>query len=108
MDKKTDLDGFSDRIATDPPNLIINEFNVLTLQETIAKVHERLDVLEGHLSYKETLKEKNDWFVFENRIRDVVTGLLNPTMKRVEEARDRIRETYELSLDMSKVQTEFD
>jgi ABC-type bacteriocin/lantibiotic exporter with double-glycine peptidase domain len=46
--------------------------------------------------------------VFENRIRDVVTGLLNPTMKRVEESRDRIRETFELSLDMSKVQTEFD
>jgi len=65
-------------------------------------------MLEEHLSYKETQKDKNEWFVFENRIREVVTGLLNPTMKRVEEARDRIRETYELSLDMSKVQTEFD
>jgi hypothetical protein len=29
-------------------------------------------------------------------------------MKRVEEARDRIRQTYEMSLDMNKIQTEFD
>ena len=108
MDKKTEVDGFSDRIATDPPILTATEFNVLTVQESISKLQTRLETIEEHFSYKETLKEKNDWFVFENRIREVVTGLLNPTMKRVEEARDRIRQTYEMSLDMNKVQTEFD
>ena len=108
QDRKTEVDGFSDRIATEPPILTATEFNVLTVQESISKLQTRLEIIEDHFSYKETLKEKNDWFVFENRIREVVTDLLSPTMKRVEEARDRIRQTYEMSLDMNKVQTGFD
>lgn len=103
QDRKTEIDGFSDRIATDPPILTATEFNILTVQESISKLQNRLEIMEEHFSYKETQKEKHDWFVFENRIREVVTGLLNPTMKRVEEARDRIRQTYEMSLDMNKV-----
>ncbi len=75
----------------------------MTVQETISKLRDRVELCETQLSYKESLKEQHDWFAFENRIRDVVVGLLNPTMKRVEETRDKLAETYERTRKMDEV-----
>lgn len=80
----------------------------MTVQEAISKLRDRVELCETQLSYKESLKEQHDWFAFENRIRDVVVGLLNPTMKRVEETRDKLAETYEHTRKMDEVQVEFE
>ena len=51
----------------------------------------RVEVAEQINDYKNsTNKQNSDWFVFENRIRKVISEVMQPTVRRVEEVRDKI------------------
>lgn len=67
------------------------EFEVLGLHDTYEALNSRLELLEHQNHYRETIREKTDWFSFENRIRDVVKDIIKPTLMRGEETREIAR-----------------
>lgn len=78
------------------------EFHKLSIEERLASLMARMEMAEHNSVYSISNKDNTDWFMFENRIRKVITELVQPTIRRMEELRDKIKDQSQHSHKMQE------
>ncbi len=78
------------------------EFAQLTIGNSLCKIVERIEVVERRATDIETHRLQFDWFSFENRIRNIVVQLIEPTIQRQEVTRQKQLSILEIQSTMEK------